>query len=83
MNRYFGTAHGQHRKRKSYTPLWIILGAAAALGLAVMLILIFNPGADTPEDEKGSVSSTLVTPTGTPDPTPSKSSGHPRHHPQL
>jgi hypothetical protein len=78
MRRYIGRATGQHRGKPSWTfkptPLFWLGTAAGTLLLAAVVVWIVNPGSDLPDEEKGPVPTSLVTPdTTTPDPSTSTS----------
>jgi hypothetical protein len=66
MRRYFGRATGHHRGQKSWsfktTPLFWLCVTTGLMVLALIAVLIINPGSDLPADEKGSRPSTGVTP---------------------
>jgi hypothetical protein len=80
LRRYVGRATGAHRKKKGFYP-WPFLSLPtlflATIGMALILVavLIINPGATFPDDEKGSQPSSEVTPTPTTTPPPSD-----KHH---
>lgn len=78
MRRYIGRATGRHRGRKSWafkpTPLFWLMAAAATMMVALVVVWIINPGSDVPDEEKGTVPTSLVTPdTTSPDPSTSTS----------
>lgn len=74
MRRYIGRAHGTRRKPKQRPKLllwqrnkepflWALAISAALLGLVLIAVLIFNPGDNSSDGEKGSRPSSGVTPT--------------------
>lgn len=70
MRRYIGRATGHHRGKQSWafkpTPLFWLMVAAATMMLAAVVVWIVNPGANVPDEEKGSRPSPGVTATPTP-----------------
>jgi len=82
LRRYVGRAPGVRRKKKKGFYPWPLLSlptlfiATGAMALVLVAVLIINPGANFPDDEKGSQPSTGVTPTGTPTPPPTDSGSH-------
>jgi hypothetical protein len=78
MSRYFGLARGRRRRKKPFPLLPLLAVLTAGTFLAAVIVFTVNPGSDIPDEEKGSVTPTLVLPESTttsPDPTDSEQPG--------
>ena len=65
MRRYLGRATGYHRRAKKFPLFWVLAISVPAMGLVLVAVFLFNPGANIPEEERGSVAPSLVLPAST------------------